>query len=99
MKRKGKHLTESRLKSVTRFLFLTAQICAIVWVFISYGLAIYATVWLGQVYTMAELSEPAINTLWGVTALKVVGNVFEHNDGGLFGQNNTSETDTDGGNG
>lgn len=99
MKRKGKHMTDAKLKSVTRFLFLTAQICAIVWVFISYGLAIYATVWLGQVYTMAELSEPAINTLLGVTALKVVGNVFEHNDGGLFGHNNTSETDNDGGNG
>lgn len=100
MARKGKHMTEARLKSITRFLFLTAQICALVWVFISYGLAIYATVWLGQVYTMAELSEPAINTILGVTALKVVGNVFEHNDGGLFGQSKAPDTEDDtGGNG
>jgi len=92
-------MTDAKLKSVTRFLFLTTQICALVWVFISYGLAIYSTICLGEVYTMAELSEPAIHALLGVTALKVVGNVFEHNDGGLFGHNNTSETDTDGGNG
>lgn len=103
MKRKGKYMTDARLKSVTRFLFLTTQICALVWVFISYGLAIYATLKLGEVYTMAELSEPAIKTLLGVTALKVVGNVFEHNDGGLFGQSKTEDdtttTDNDGGNG
>ena len=91
--KRGKHMTEARLKSVTRFLFLTTQICALVWVFISYALAIYATLCLGQVYTMAELSEPAINVLLGVTALKVVGNVFEHNDGGLFGHSKT-ETET-----
>lgn len=100
MKRKGKYMTEARMKSVTRFLFLTTQICALVWVFISYGIAIYSTLKLGEVYTMAELSEPAIKTLLGVTALKVVGNVFEHNDGGLFGQSNASEeTEDNGGNG
>ena len=103
MARKGKNMTEAKMKSVTRFLFLTTQICALVWVFISYGLAIYATLRLGQVYTMAELSEPAINALLGVTALKVVGNVFEHNDGGLFGHSNSTEDNTtttdDGGNG
>lgn len=92
--RPGKRMTEARLKSVTRFLFLTTQVCALVWVFISYGLAIYATLCLGQVYTMAELSEPAINALLGVTALKVVGNVFEHNDGGLFGQSKTETNET-----
>ena len=92
--RPGKRMTEARLKSVTRFLFLTTQVCALVWVFISYGLAIYATLCLGQVYTMAELSEPAINALLGVTALKVVGNIFEHNDGGLFGQSKTETNET-----
>lgn len=102
MARKGKHMNEARLKSVTRFLFLTTQICALLWVSISYGLAIYATIRLGQVYTMSELSEPAITALLGVTALKVVGNCFEHNEGGIFGhsktENNTTTTD-DGGNG
>lgn len=92
-----KKLTEAKTKSVTRMLFLTTQVCALLWVFISYGLAIYSTVCLGQVYTMAELSEPAIRAILGVTIAKVVGNIFEHNDGGLFGTSNLSENDTTGG--
>ena len=85
-RRDGKTLTAARLRSVTRLLFISTQICALVWVFISYALAIYATVRLGQVYTMAELSKPAIDALLGVTALKVLGNIFEHNDGVVFGK-------------
>lgn len=92
-----KRLTEAKIKSVTRFLFLTTIVCAQVWISISYGLAIYSTVCLGQVYTMAELSEPAISAILGVTVAKVVGNIFEHNNGGLFGTSNSSENDTTGG--
>ena len=79
--------TEGRKIKITRILFLIIMGCALVWVFISYGLAIYSTLVLGQVYTMAELSEPAITSLLGAVALKVVENVFEHNEGGLFGYN------------
>ena len=83
---------------MTRLLFISTQICALVWVFISYALAIYATVRLGQVYTMAELSKPAIDALLGVTALKVLGNIFEHNDGVVFGKSEkpVPEEDTGG---
>ena len=97
-RRDGKTLTAARLRSVTRLLFVSTQICALVWVFISYGLAIYATIRLGQVYTMAELSKPAIDALLGVTALKVLGNIFEHNDGVVFGKSEkpASEEDTGG---
>ena len=97
-RRDGKTLTAARLRSVTRLLFISTQICALVWVFISYGLAIYATIRLGQVYTMAELSKPAIDALLGVTALKVLGNIFEHNDGVVFGKSEkpASEEDTGG---
>lgn len=85
-RRGGKSITAARLRSVTRFLFITTQVCALVWVFISYGLAIYSTIWLHQVYTMSELSKPAIDTLLGAMALKVLGNIFEHNDGVVFGK-------------
>ena len=97
-RRDGKTLTTARLRSVTRLLFVTTQYCALSWVFISYGLAIYATIRLGQVYTMAELSKPAIDALLGVTALKVLGNIFEHNDGVVFGKSEkpASEEDTGG---
>ena len=96
--RDWKTITAARLRSVTRLLFVSTQICALVWVFISYGLAIYATIHLGQVYTMAELSKPAIDALLGVTALKVLGNIFEHNDGAVFGKSEkpASEEDTGG---
>lgn len=79
------------LRSVTRLIFVTTQISALVWVFTSYGIAIYSTVVLGQVYTMAELSEPAIHTILGVGVLKVLENIFEHNDSVVFGKTKESE--------
>ncbi len=83
--RRGKR-AGSLLHGITELLFVTTQVSALVWVFISYGIAIYAAVRLGQVYTMAELSEPAIHTILGVGFLKVLENIFEHNDSPVFGR-------------
>lgn len=83
-----KKLTQARMASVTRTLFIAITFCSLSWVFISYGLAAYATVFLGQVYTMAELSEPAITGLLVTIGMKVLENVFEHNDGPVFGHSN-----------
>ena len=88
MRHKGKRLTDAKLRSITRMLFVTALVCAIVWVFISYGIAVYSTIVLGQVYTMAELSEPAITVILGALIAKTVGNIFEHNNGVVFGTSN-----------
>lgn len=74
------------MKSITRALFLTTQVAALGWVTVSYGIAVYATVRLGQPFPVAELSQQAITTILGVNALKVVENIFEHNSGGLFGK-------------
>ena len=74
------------MRSVTRVLFLTTQLAALVWVSLSYCIAIYATVRLGQPFPVVELSQQAITTILGVNVLKVVENVFEHNDGGLWGK-------------
>lgn len=94
---KGKHLlTKTRLLQVTRFIFVTTQISALIWVFTSYGIAVYSTIKLGQVYTMAELSEPAIHTILGVGFLKVLENIFEHNDGAVFGKSKGGEADGQG---
>ena len=79
------------LRSVTKFLFVTTQVFALVWVCISYGIAIYSTVKLQQVQTLAELSEPAIRIILGVSFLKVLENIFEHNDGKIFGRTNERE--------
>lgn len=88
-----KKLTGAKLGSVTRLLFVATTWSAIAWVFISYAIAIYSTVHLGQVYTMAELSEPALHSILGVTIAKVLENIFEHNDGALFGHSNKRKDD------
>lgn len=79
------------MKSMTRILFLTTQIAALAWVSLSYAIAVYATVALQQPFPVAELSEQAITTILGVNVLKVVENIFEHNDGGLFGHTKERE--------
>ena len=76
------------MKSITRILFITTQIAALGWVSISYLIAAYATIRLGQPYPVVELSQQAITTILGTTALKVVENIFEHNNGGIFGCSN-----------
>ena len=73
------------IRSVTRFLFVTAQVFAIVWVTWSYVIATYSTVVLMQPFPAEELSREAVRTIIGVGFLKVLENVFEHNDGPVFG--------------
>jgi len=87
----ARKLMGARIGSVTRLLFVAVAVSAISWVFISYGIAIYSAVCLGQVYTMAELSEPAITGILCALFAKVLENVFEHNDGALFGHSNKKE--------
>lgn len=85
----------SILRSVTRFLFVTTQIFALVWVSMSYGIAAYSTVKLAQAFPVEELSRQAIITLLGMTGLKVVENIFEHNDGKVFGQSRAEDDPPD----
>ena len=73
------------MKSVTRFLFIATQLAALGWVTISYLIAVYATVRLAQPFPVVELSQQAITTILSVNVLKVVENIFEHNDGPVFG--------------
>lgn len=79
------------MKSVTKALFVTTQVAALCWVTVSYLIAGYATVRLGQPYPVVELSQQAITTILGTAALKVLENIFEHNDGGIFGRSNKEE--------
>ncbi len=74
-----------KARSVTRILFITTQLAALAWVSVSYLIAIYATVKLAQPFPVVELSQQAITTILGVNVMKVVENIFEHNDGPIFG--------------
>lgn len=86
-------LEKKKARSITRALFVTTQVFALVWVSLSYGIAAYATLVLGEAFPVVELSEEAIRTILGVNALKVVENIFEHNSSAVFGQSNSDEED------
>lgn len=76
---------ETRLRSITRLLFVSTQVAALGWVSVSYLIAIYATVKLGQPFPVTDLSGQAIVVILGVNVSKVVENIFEHNSGVIFG--------------
>ena len=78
------------IRSITAFLFLTTQIAALIWVSSSYVIAIYATVKLGQPFPVESLSGQAVTVLLGVSLAKVLENIFEHNDGVVFGTSKTA---------
>lgn len=73
------------LKRVTEFMFVLSILCAVLWVTNTCVLAWYATVKLGQPVPLETLSSDIITVILGSLALKVIGNIFEHNDGGVFG--------------
>ena len=84
--------TEQKNKKVikiTELLFITTQIFALLWVTISYAIAAYSTIALGNPFPVEDLSSQAIETILGVAALKVLSNIFEHNDSAIFGTSNS----------
>lgn len=88
-----RQMTTARLRSVTRWLFVTTQVAALGWVSVSYLIALYATVRLGQPFPVTDLSKQAIDVILGVNVLKVLENIFEHNDGNIFGSSNSGGSD------
>ena len=83
MKRLSKLLT---IRSITRFLFVSTQLSALLWVNWSFALATYATIALGQPFPLETVSETAINVIIGTLLCKVLENALEHNDGAIWGK-------------
>ena len=83
----AKAKTGTKMRSVTRLLFVTTQVAALGWVSVSYIIAFYATVRLG----VTDLSGQAVTVILGVNIAKVVENIFEHNSGGIFGTSDKSK--------
>ena len=50
---------------------------------------------LEQPFPVETLSDRAIITILGVSALKVVENIFEHNEGVVFGQSQSEDDSPD----
>lgn len=84
-------LRQGKSQSVTRLLYISTQLAALGWVSVSYGIAIYATVRLGQAFPVVELSQQAITTILGVSVIKTAENIFEHNNSSFFGQSDKKE--------
>lgn len=79
------------IQSITRFLFVTTQVCALIWVSWSYVIATYSTMVLMQPFPVETLSCQAIITILGMSGLKVVENIFEHNEGTVFGRSKAEQ--------
>lgn len=89
-KQRSRKSAKSSFMSITKFLFVTTQIFVFIWISISYLIAIYATVKLEQPFPVVELSGQAMGVILGNVGMKTVSNLFEHNNGGLFGTSNTT---------
>lgn len=76
------------IRSITKFLFVSTQLSALLWVNWSYLLATYATVCLQQPLPMEELSGTAVTVIIGTLLCKVLENALEHNDGVIWGKSN-----------
>ena len=74
------------IRSITKFLFVTTQLSALLWVNWSFALATYATIALSQPFPLETVSETAINVIIGTLLCKVLENALEHNDGIIWGK-------------
>lgn len=93
--KKSKTKKKITIKGITEFLYVTTQIAALVWVSLSYLIALVGTFQYGMVYPIESLSEQAIIAILGVTVMKTVGNIFEHNDGKVLGESHKMEVDSE----
>lgn len=71
--------------SVTRFLYCAIVIAGLIWVSISYAIAVYAALAYQQFEYLSELSREVIVSILTVAGLKTIENIFEHNNGLIFG--------------
>ena len=94
----GKRLQKSRwpvwLRHVTEFMFVCMMVLCCLVLVNSCAIAWYSTIVLQQPYPLESMAEQAFLAGIGAIAAKVVGNIFEHNNGGIFGQSDNQEGST-----
>lgn len=73
------------MRGVTAFIYMATLIMSLIWITMTYIFAGYATFKLGQPLPVEELSSQALVATVGVVVAKTVANIFEHNNGGIFG--------------
>lgn len=93
----GKRLQKSRwpvwLRHVTEFMYVCTMVMCLLVIVNTCALAWYSTIVLHQPYPLESLSSQLGVTIIGAIVAKVLGNIFEKNDGGIFGHSNTTNDD------
>lgn len=94
----GKRLKKTNwpvwLCHVTEFMYVCTMIMCLLVIVNTCALAWYSTIVLHQPYPLESLSSQLGVTIIGAIVAKVLGNIFEHNNGGIFGQSDNSERST-----
>ena len=94
----GKRLKKTNwpvwLCHVTEFMYVCTMIMCLLVIVNTCALAWYSTIVLHQPYPLESLSSQLVVTIIGAIVAKVLGNIFEHNNGGIFGQSDNQEGST-----
>lgn len=76
------------LQTFTNVMYCLILIAGLVWISTSYVISIYGVIRFGQVEPLIELSCEVIRCIIVVVVAKTIANIFEHNDGPVFGYSN-----------
>lgn len=79
------------LQTFTNVMYCLILIAGIVWISLSYVIGIYGVVRFAQVEPLIELSRDVVKCIMVVVITKTIANIFEHNDGPVFGYSNGVE--------
>lgn len=79
------------LQTFTNVMYCLILIAGIVWISLSYVIGIYGAIRFGQIVPLIELSCDVVRCIMVVVITKTIANIFEHNDGPVFGYSNSAE--------
>lgn len=80
------------LQTFTNLMYCLVIVASVIWISLSYLIGIYGVVVFGQVEPLIELSRDVVKCISVVLVTKTIGNIFEHNDGPVFGYSDSHTT-------
>lgn len=81
------------LQTFTNLMYCLVIVASVVWISLSYVIGIYGVVVYGQVEALIELSRDIVKCIMVVLITKTISNIFEHNNGGIFGYSDETFTE------
>ena len=83
------------LRSLTEFMFVFLMFLSTILILNLIGLCWYSTVILQTPTIPEETCKEFVLAFFGAISVKVIGNIFEHNDGSIFGTSNSGKDEYD----